>query len=269
MVASGKSADMHVLERGDGRPIIFVHGWPTNGNIWKYQVDALADEFHVLAVDLPGFGATPPVARPSMEAFARAIREYIEHRQLSSVFLIGWSMGAGVVMSYLEHFGSHGLSGIGIVDDCPKLLPSDDWRAEIDTTFTRETVDRWRKAWEAGERRSVIAELTTSEFKDPERHAATIDWAIEESLRCDPPSAIAALVEVMELDFRPSLKTVDVPALLLYGEYSQMTTPATRAFMESTIPNATLVVFGESGHNPMIEEAERFNAEVRAFVRAL
>jgi pimeloyl-ACP methyl ester carboxylesterase len=260
---------INVVERGSGKPILFVHGWPTNANIWKYQTDALADEFHVLAVDLPGFGESAPTGEPSMKAFAAAIKDLIEARGLPPVFLIGWSMGAGVVMSYNQHFGSHRLSGLGIVDDCPKLFPGGDWLADIDTTFSREAVERWRKTWTAGDRRSVIAELTTIEFKDPNRHADAIEWAIEESLKSDPDFAMAALLEVMELDFRESLKRVDVPCLLLYGEYSKMTTPANRSFMESTIPGAKLVLFSESAHNPMIEEWQGFNAEVREFVRKL
>jgi pimeloyl-ACP methyl ester carboxylesterase len=80
---------------------------------------------------------------------------------------------------------------------------------------------------------------------------------------------MAALLEVMELDFRESLKKTEVPALLLYGEHSNMTTAANRSFMKDTIPDSKLIVFHESGHNPMIEEWQKFNDAVGAFVRDL
>jgi pimeloyl-ACP methyl ester carboxylesterase len=256
------------VERGSGAPILFVHGWPTGANVWRHQLDGLSASHRVIAVDLPGFGATPPVERPSMHLFATAVRDFIDERGLRDVFLIGWSMGAGVVMSYNEHFGGHALRALGIVDDCPKLYPDDEWQAGVDTTFSREAVARWKATWEAGDRRAVIEELTAIEFKDPGKHADDIEWLVAESLRADPACALDALLEVMELDFRASLRSVPVPALLLYGAASKMTTPANRTFMETTIPNARLVVFEDSAHNPMLEEPDRFNHEVDAFARA-
>lgn len=270
MAMKTDTRQLHYREEGSGPPILFVHGWPTNANIWKYQfVDVLTDEYQVIAVDLPGFGETPPYGEASMKGFATTVKDFIEAHALSPVFLVGWSMGAGVVMSYNEHFGGHRLSGLGIVDDCPKLFPSDDWRADVDTTFDRETVDRWRHTWDGGDRRSVITEVTNLEFKSPERHSADISWAIDESLKSHPEFAMAALLEVMELDFRDSLTTTTVPTLLLYGAHSNMTTAANRRFMKAVIPNSELVVFEDSGHNPMIEEADKFNDAVASFARKL
>jgi pimeloyl-ACP methyl ester carboxylesterase len=228
----------------------------------------LANEHHVIAVDLPGFGGTPAIPNPSMHAYATSVRDFIDDRGLDDVFLIGWSMGAGVVMSYCQHLGAHGLRAIGIVDDCPKLYPGPDWEAGVDTTFSREAVADWKRRWEAGQRRSVLTELTEIEFKDRAKHAAEIEWLVNESLRADPQCAIEALLEVMELDFRESLSKVSVPALLLYGVHSKMTTPANRIFMKTTIPEAKLVEFEESAHNPMLEEPERFNSEIDMFAHA-
>ena len=53
-LASGTKVWME--EKGAGRPILFVHGWPLSGKPWHNQLEGLSDEHHVLTVDLPGFG---------------------------------------------------------------------------------------------------------------------------------------------------------------------------------------------------------------------
>jgi haloalkane dehalogenase len=44
------------LEEGKGEPVVLVHGWPTYSYLWRQQVTAFAERFHVYALDLPGFG---------------------------------------------------------------------------------------------------------------------------------------------------------------------------------------------------------------------
>ena len=58
-----------------------------------------------------------------------------------------------------------------------------------------------------------------------------------------------------------------MPALLLYGAYSTSTTQGVREFMERTIPRARLLVFEQSGHVPMLEEAEKFNRALDEFAK--
>ena len=263
----GETAQLHVVERGAGDPILLVHGWPTGAAIWHHQLEALSAGHRVLAVDLPGFGSSPPMRTPTVKAFAAAVKGFIDVAELSNVFLIGWSMGAGTVMSYCEQFGGHGLRALGIVDDCPCLLPSRGWELGVDTTFSPEGVDEWRARW-ADDRRSVITELTRMELKDPIRHEAELAWMVGESMKADPDGAIASLMDAFGCDFREGLARVPVPTLLLYGAASQMTTPANREFMERTIPDAALVVFGESAHTLMVEEPEKFNRVVDEFARA-
>lgn len=257
--------DVSLVEMGVGSPILFVHGWPANGGAWKRQLEGLSDSFRVLALDLPGFGdSPPPVAPPTMTSFATVVRGVIERLQLEGVVLVGWSMGAGIVMRYCELFGSHRLAGIGIVDDCPRLLPGPDWRLSEDTTFDPAGLDDWRGRW-AYDRRGVIRDLTLAEFADTDAHAEEIEWLIEESMRSDPATALSALLDAFDCDFRAGLGAIDVPALLLYGEHSRFTTPKNRTYMEAAIPRSRLVVFPASAHNLMIEEAERFNRELAAF----
>jgi len=52
---------MHHVRRGAGKPLLLVHGLGGSGQSWETILDGLAAEREVIAVDLPGFGRTPPL----------------------------------------------------------------------------------------------------------------------------------------------------------------------------------------------------------------
>lgn len=262
----GDAVRLNIIERGSGKPILLVHGWPTSSRAWKHQLEALSGGHRMLAVDLRGFGDSPAVGQPTMALLAGDLKRLIDSLGLDDVLLVGWSMGGCVTMSYCEQFGAHGLRGIVIVDVSPKLLPAQDWPVGVGTPFSPEGLGDWRDRWER-DPRSVAADVYTMGFKDPAAHVADIEWLVEESLRADHATAMDALLDAFACDFRAGLARLEVPALLLYGGHSTSTTPGVREFMERTIPRAQLVVFEESGHVPMVEETEKFNRALDKFAK--
>ena len=173
---------IRILEEGSGKPILFVHGWPTNANAWKLQLEGLSEWHRVLAIDLRGFGESSAAPSPTIALLARDVRDLLDAEDLDDVLLIGWSMGGCVVMSYCGQFGRHRLRGIGIVDVSPKLWPAEDWPLGVGTPFSRESVEAWARLWD-GDRRAVVMEVYTIGFKDVERHVAEREWLVEESLK--------------------------------------------------------------------------------------
>ena len=65
--------------------ILLLHGFPTSSHIFRNLIPALADSYHVVAPDLPGYGRTDkPRVRYTIAYFARFIRRYLEDRGLRS-----------------------------------------------------------------------------------------------------------------------------------------------------------------------------------------
>jgi pimeloyl-ACP methyl ester carboxylesterase len=236
--------------------------------VWEQSAANLARDFHVLAVDLPGFGASP--ADPDgWTAFAEHLRNLIDARSLSGAVLVGWSMGGLVVLDYLERFGSHALAGIVIVDVAPRAREDDDWPVGVAVgRGFGEGLDRWIQLWPDG-REGIFHELNTLAFADPDRHVREIDWLVAEAMRADPDAAIEALVGFAKRDFRPGLGSIEVPALLLFGGSSTSTTAWVARYMKEAIPRSTLVTFVHCGHALMLEAPERFTRELRTFASTL
>jgi pimeloyl-ACP methyl ester carboxylesterase len=87
-----------------GEPVLFVHGNVSSSLFWQRTMLALPEQYRPLAVDLRGFGDTDPApvdATRGLRDYADDVAALIEALALTSVHLVGWSMGGGVLLQYL------------------------------------------------------------------------------------------------------------------------------------------------------------------------
>ena len=86
-------------DRGNGRAIVFLHGHPFSRAMWAAQLEALSDEFRVVAPDLPGYGESAPVAATlPMRGFADSVVELLDALSVARATIVGLSMGGLVAM---------------------------------------------------------------------------------------------------------------------------------------------------------------------------
>lgn len=83
---------MRFIRRGRGKPLLLIHGLGGSWRSWTPVLDALAAQRDVIAVDLPGHGATPPlVHETSVYSLADAVTELIHAQRLEGVDVVGSS----------------------------------------------------------------------------------------------------------------------------------------------------------------------------------
>ena len=106
---------MHNVRRGSGRPLLLVHGLGGSWRSWDSVLEPLAGEREVVAVDLPGFGATPPLAgEVSIRTLADALAAWLREQGLLGVDAVGSSMGARLVLELARRGGV--LGGVVALD---------------------------------------------------------------------------------------------------------------------------------------------------------
>lgn len=94
---------MYQVRRGSGPPLLLVHGLGGSWRSWDTIADSLALEREVIAVDLPGFGQTPPlVGEVSIRTLADALGDFLDEQQLTGVDVVGSSMGARLVLELVR-----------------------------------------------------------------------------------------------------------------------------------------------------------------------
>ena len=107
------------IRRGSGSPLLLVHGLGAGWQSWAPILDGLAAQREVIAVDLPGFGETPPMAgEVSIAALTDSIAEFIVEQGLGKVSTVGQSMGGRIVLE---------LARRGVGGDTVALDPGGFW----------------------------------------------------------------------------------------------------------------------------------------------
>ncbi|WP_245327352.1 alpha/beta fold hydrolase [Hymenobacter fodinae] len=120
---------MHYIRRGSGKPLLLLHGIGGSWRSWQTILPALAAERDVIAVDLPGFGATPPLpGEVSIRTLADAVTEFLRNHDLLGIDAVGSSMGARLVLELARRGG--------VVGAVVSLDPGGFWRGwEIPTFY--------------------------------------------------------------------------------------------------------------------------------------
>jgi pimeloyl-ACP methyl ester carboxylesterase len=84
---------MHAVAVGAGPPVLLVHGFAQSHLTWRANFDALAAHYRVLAVDLPGFGASTKVALDGLEAFGDTLLRLLDREHLDSAHVVALLRG--------------------------------------------------------------------------------------------------------------------------------------------------------------------------------
>ncbi|MDI3402401.1 alpha/beta fold hydrolase [Streptomyces cavernicola] len=250
---------------GDGPPLVFLHGAGEDGRTWRPQLDALADEFTVVAWDEPGAGRSSDLPAPSDSAEPFALADYahclaavVESLRLGPAHIAGLSWGGTLALEFYRRRP----------DLVRTLLLVDTyagWKGSLPPEEVRARVAGARRMLAAlpGEFDPTLPGLFAGE--PPALYAPLLD-AMAAVVR--PESMRTQLALMAETDLRDVLPTVSVPTLLLWGEQDARSPLSVARQFQEALPDAELVVIPEAGHVSNLERPAEFNRAVRAFCRA-
>src|ERR1700693_4617978 len=255
---------LHVVDEGDGSPIVFVHGVMMSGRFFAKQVSGLRAAHRVVVPDLRGHGQSEKgLSGHTVANYAQDLHLLLEARSIHRPVLVGWSMGAMVVYEYLKAFGSSSVTGVVIVDQPPSDFAWEGYPFEV---LTVEALAQMVEGLQLDQR--AVAE----EFAGLMQHESKADvssWMVEEIMRV--PSAVASTILVNQTlrDYRPFLTGISCPTLVAFGKDPKLTPPEAGEYIASQIPGARFEPSQDSSHVPFLEEADRFNKVVGEFAASL
>jgi len=245
---------------GAGHPILFVHGYPLNRQIWKPQSDNLADFVYMIAPDLRGHGDSEPVPGPySMDLLAEdlnALLDVLEIRQ--KVILCGLSMGGYVALAFWRKYANR-----------LRALILTATRAAPDSPEAQADRDQAAAAVRKGGSELVIAGMLPR-LLAPEtlRKNPALGEQIGAIMRSTSQAGILGDLAGMRdrLDSRPDLPNIDLPTLVLHGQEDQIVPIQEARDMYAALPNARLHLIPRAGHLLNMEQPALFNAAIRSFI---
>lgn len=246
---------MNQVQRGAGRKLLLVHGLGGNWQSWRTIMGPLSAERTVIAVDLPGHGATP--AEPdsgTFEGLVDSVERYIADKGLEGVDVVGSSMGARIVLE---------LARRGRVGNVVALDPGGFWRG-WERTFFKTTIGvsgRLLRAIRsllpvlsknAASRTALLAQLSARPWAlDPKVVATEL-----ESLSTTP--TFDALVRDLANGPEQAGPAADPARRILigWGRHDRLCLPQQAARAKAAFPSADLHWFEASGHFPMWDQPD-------------
>lgn len=243
---------------GSGPPLVLLHGGLSDSRAWRREIDALSDEFQVIAWDAPGCGQSfDPRPDITLDDYADLAAWLIEALKLGHVHLLGHSFGGGLALAvYKRH--SHLLRSMILVSAYAG------WAGSL----SPEEVERRREQAIRNARRPpqewVDEFLATLFDETTPRHLVEQTRSILLDTR--PEGMLPMLNAFAEADLTDVLGSVSVPTLLLYGEKDRRSPRPVAEALNSSIPTSRLVFVAEAGHDVNVEAPDVFDNEVRSFL---
>lgn len=259
-------ADLYYEEFGDGQPIVFLHGATAGLRYFEPQLTGLADDYRTIGLDFRGHGRSEKTdLGHTLEQYARDVRSFLEHLEIESAVLVGWSMGAIVSWEYIHQFGTDRVRAIVDIDMEPSPMKRDDYEYGTYGPADLEQMVNQVQTEPLG----VLEDQAVAMLKEqPSREVRNL--VVDEGSRSPPAIQGTLLFGLLYLrDYREVLRTVDVPALVCAGADEKWRSVESVQLVAELVPDAVFEVFEESGHCIMVEEPERFNQTLREFVQSL
>jgi pimeloyl-ACP methyl ester carboxylesterase len=264
--ALSQGGAIRYLDIGQGPSVLLVHGLGATWRTWVRNIEPLAANHRVIAVDLPGFGRSERLdGRVGMNRLGDALADLLDWLDISAATVIGHSMG-GLVVERLALDHARRVSALGLV--CTGGIP---FSAVTRALFVSSMLgvnlllrDRFRRSVVLGippVRDLMIRGLVA----DP--RSLTPALANELFRGVGSPGYGSSLVAGTGEDFRAELSSISCPTVVLAGGRDRLAPKSFAVELSDRIPGGRLEIWDDVGHCPMLEQPERFNELVSGLAR--
>ena len=242
------SQAVRVLERGEGEPVVVLHGWGGRIESMAPVISCLESSSHVVALDLPGFGESPtPDGVWGTPDYAEFVRDVLMTLDIKQAAFVSHSFGAKTAL-YLAATHRDVVTKL-VVQGASGLRRAPSVKARAKRTIGKGAKFAGRLGPPGRALRTAIYDRIASQ-----------DYKEAGDLR-------PILVKVVNEDIGHLLPNVAAPTLLVWGTEDDAAPLAHGRRMEELIPDAGLVTFEGAGHFAYLDQPDRFCTIVRHFLK--
>ncbi|HWC37374.1 MAG TPA: alpha/beta hydrolase, partial [Acidimicrobiales bacterium] len=276
MIPTDDGGQIHVIERGQGPPVVLVHGITLSAAVWGNQLHDLAATHRVIAVDQRGHGRSHPGTEPAdLARLGADLLTVLEAMDVRDAVVVGHSMGGMVLLRLaadrLEALSERvaGLVLVGTSGGPVSRLPY--WAqvapvvAQMAGGQIRLSHRTGRGLLPSGDLSYLIARRAFGARPDPTQVEMT-RAIIDDSA---PLVVAELLLDVMSVDLCAHIGEVDLPALVVVGTKDRLLPPWTARRMADALPRAELLTLPGCGHMAMLERPRELTPAIERFSRSL
>jgi 3-oxoadipate enol-lactonase len=251
-------------DHGAGLPVLFLHAFPLNRNMWTGLTGALLNEqrFRLIALDWRGFGESSIKALVSpMQLFADDVVALMDHLGIQKAILCGLSMGGYVSFAFLR---SH--------PERVHALILADTRPGADTEEGKQNREKLARLAESqGVDAVADTQVPNLLSQYTRQHHPEIEARVRQMISMATPAGIAAASRgiAQRADSSDLLPKITCPTLVIVGEHDALTPPDLAQGFAQQIPGAQFAVIPQSGHLSVLEQPGAFLQAMRNFLAQL
>lgn len=273
---------IHYLEAGEGEPLILTSGWSTSPCIFAYNLPELSKHYRVLAMETRGTGESDtPTHGYRMSRIAMDVRNMMEAAGIESAYFMGHSMGANVVLAFVDLFGQDMVKKAILVDQSPWLwsdVGESDASMELHCGHRGDPYglyDAFASSWEEGDKMYGREEYwptgpaTLAENTPKGDRVMELEMMMREHYRYQSEPFGRLLANHYMTDWRDIVKILRMPTLVITGDNTHALNAACTAWYREHLKNGEIVVFSKEeygNHIMMANSPEKFNSTVLAFL---
>lgn len=265
---------------GDGPPLLLIHGWGGSSRYWLGAYLTMAPRRTIYALDLPGYGDSPPLpVTTDLAVLARVTLAAIDALELDTFALAGHSLGAAVAVLVAaqrpQQIERVALASFGLARN-----PGEAWLAAgagaqlgLNTALWAPWLALWRPWLELSRPWRQLLAMTppipaimASQLLHtmPDHPALAIGAA--DFISMDTLTAMACAASVGDPAVGAQAARVRAPALVLTGRQDPIAPPESAAALAAAIPSSALLVLEACGHVPMAEQPTAFYQVLTEFM---
>ncbi|RFC62878.1 alpha/beta hydrolase [Fulvimarina endophytica] len=272
-LTTNDDVDLFYNDWGSGRPIVLVHGWPLNADMWAFTANQLVERGHrVVAYDRRGFGRSEqPGQGYDYDTFSDDLANIMDFLQLENAVLAGFSMGGGEVARYMSRHQPNGkrVAKAALISAVTPYMAKDDSNPEgLDPAtfegFVKE-LNRDRPGFLSGFGKMFYGVKDGSDAVSQ----AYLDWTLQMAMMGSLRATIACVNAFGTTDFREDMKAFEVPTLIVHGTGDDIVPFETSAKKAaSMIANAELKVYEGEPHGLHYTSQQRLVDDIAEFARS-
>lgn len=268
---------LYVVERGDGYPLVILHGGPgLDHHMFGDYLDPLADAYRLVLVDQRAHAGSDPAPEETwtLRQHAKDVSMLAESMNLGGYAVLGHSYGSLVALQHAVDFPGHAAQTIvssGVPGTRFLMSHVENELASFKPVELRQQVtDSWNReqiVQTHDDVASIISDQLPFHFADPmdPRIKEYEDRTVGGIYSPDVLRKFSAH-EYGSIEVEDRLSDVQSPMLILAGRHDRTCSVEAAEFMAEEVPGAELAVFEESGHMTFVEENERYIDVVRTFL---
>lgn len=241
---------LHYEDRGQGLPLLLLHGYPLSARSFRPQLEGLSERYRVIAPDHRGFGGTPPGPQRALEMgqIARDALALLDHLGIERAVVGGVSMGGYAAMALVREDAGR-VAGLILIDTQPGADDEAGRRGREETAAAIE--ERGLEVLVEKMMPRLLAPGASPELR------AEVEGLIRAASK--EGAAAASRGMALRLDSKEVLARFAGPALVVVGAEDAITPPEKARAMAELIAGARLEVIAGAGHLSNQEAPDAFN----------